>query len=365
MIIKSVEISDYRNYKNATLELSPLTTVFYGQNGHGKTSALEAIYYCGLGHSYKGTNDSDIIRFGAQEAHLKLIAEQDGIPHRIDVHLKKGARKGIAIDGIILKRAVELLGFMHVVLFSPEDMAIVKSSPQERRNFLDTELCQLDKIYTTNLINYNHLLGQKNKLLKQIEDNPSLADTLSVWNEQLISYGTPIIEKRAAFIKELSEIMKPIHSSITGGTEDIDIIYDPSSEAGEYRSRVLSHEKAEIASHTSLIGPHRDDMQFLINGIDVRKFGSQGQQRTAALSLKLAEIELVKKKTGQLPILLLDDVLSELDEGRQKRLLDSISGIQTVITCTGLDDFVLHSFHINKTFLIEDGQVVCEDKGKG
>ena len=357
MIIRSLELSNYRNYEYEKFDFAQGTNVLFGDNAQGKTNALESVFICACGKSYKGTKDKDIIGFDKKEAHIKLIIEKEGVPHRVDIHLKNGGRKGIAIDGVPIKRAVEIFGLLNVVIFAPENLAIIKSSPSERRCFIDIELCQLDKIYTHNLINYNKIIVQKNKLLKQLEDDPSLIDTLSIWNEQLVTYAEPVIKKRREFIEELGGIIAGIHSSITDGAEDLKIIYEPCCKEDELAGRLDRDKARELGAKTSLFGPHRDDIRFEINGIDVRTFGSQGQQRSAALSLKLSEIELVKRRINDTPILLLDDVLSELDEGRQKRLLREIEGIQTIITCTGLDEFKEHEFSIDKTFYIEKGSI--------
>jgi len=361
MEIEKLSLADYRNYKSADFDLSPGINVFYGENAQGKTSALESIYYSAFGKSHKTTRDKDIIKFGQEEAHIKLLYKKQEIPHRIDVHLKGNGRKGIAIDGISLKRAVDLFGNVHVVLFSPDDLTIIKGAPAERRSFMDLSLCQLDKLYTYNLINYNKIIIQKNKLLKQLEEDKSLKDTLPIWNEQLCSFAREVILRRADFVKKLSDILSPIYSSISGGTEELKIYYEPNTAADEISERLIREGNREIGAKQSLFGPHRDDIRFEINGVDVRSFGSQGQQKSSALSLKLAEIELIKEEIKDTPILLLDDVLSELDSGRQQRLLSGVKGVQTVITCTGLDDFVNHNFHIDKIFRIKDGSIVSEN----
>ncbi len=358
MKILSLELQNYRNYRELHLELSPGINLLYGDNAQGKTNALEAICLCATSKSHRGTKDRELIRFGEEEAHIKVMVEKRGVPCRVDVHLKKNRAKGIAVNGLPLRRTAELFGILHVVFFSPEDLSIIKDSPAERRRFLDMELCQLDRIYAHNLISYNKVITQRNKLLKDLDDHPDLRDTLDIWDEQLASYGIPLIQSRKNFIRDLDQLVKEIHLSLSGGKEEAELSYAPNVEAEELR-RVLARERArDLKVRTSLTGPHRDDMIFIVNGVDVRRFGSQGQQRTAALSLKLAEIEIVKKVIKDTPILLLDDVLSELDGSRQKQLLQRISHIQTVITCTGLDDFVQHCFQIDKVFHIEDGRVI-------
>ena len=228
------------------------------------------------------------------------------------------------------------------------------------------ELCQLDKFYIYNLNNYNKIVNQRNKLLKDMVNIPELKETLKIWDMQLINYGTKIIERRISFINNLNEIIKDIHKNLTGGRETLRIKYEPNSTLDNYESRLNNSVDMDIRYKSTSIGPHRDDISFIVkkeNGeeIDIRVYGSQGQQRTAALSLKLSEIELVKKITGDTPVLLLDDVLSELDNNRQNYLLDSIGNIQTIITCTGLDEFVNHRFEIDKVFKVTDGKLESMD----
>ncbi|MBQ7246764.1 MAG: DNA replication/repair protein RecF [Lachnospiraceae bacterium] len=360
MILRSLAVENFRNYESGSFDFSEGTNVFYGDNAQGKTNALEAVFFCGMGRSYRPGKDRELIRFGEEEGHIRLRLEKDGVPHRIDVHLRSSGRKGIAIDGVPIKKAVELFGVMHVIIFAPEDLSIIKNAPAQRRSFMDMELCQLDRVYTSNLIAYNKVIMQKNKLLKSLEEDRSLAETLPLWNDQLVRYAVPVIKRRRQFIDELKEITRRVHSGITGGEEELELIYEPSCDETELADRLTAGIQKEIWSGMSQYGPHRDDLRFEINGIDVRSYGSQGQQRTAALSTKLSEIELVRIRTHDEPIVLLDDVMSELDCGRQRRLLSELSGIQTVITCTGLEELTDKDFCVDKAFLIEKGKVIKE-----
>ena len=366
MIISRLELSDFRNYNELSINLSSGTNILFGDNAQGKTNILEAIYLSATTKSHKGSKDSDIIRFGSEEAHIRTILSNNEYESRIDMHLRKNKSKGIAVDGVRLKKASELLGLLNVVFFSPEDLSIVKDGPSVRRRFIDMELCQLDKFYIYNLNNYNKIINQRNKLLKDMVNVPELKETLKIWDMQLINYGTKIIERRISFINNLNEIIKDIHKNLTGGRETLRIKYEPNSTLDNYESRLNNSIDMDIRYKSTSIGPHRDDISFIVkkeNGeeIDIRVYGSQGQQRTAALSLKLSEIELVKKITGDTPVLLLDDVLSELDNNRQNYLLDSIGNIQTIITCTGLDEFVNHRFEIDKVFKVTDGKLESMD----
>ncbi len=357
MVIKSLDLINFRNYEKLEIEFSEGTNILFGENAQGKTNILEAIYLSSTTKSHKGSKDKDIIKFGEDESHIRTILEKDKVLTKIDMHLRKNKTKGIAIDSQKIKKAAELLGILNVVFFSPEDLNIIKNGPSERRRFIDMELCQIDNFYLYNLNNYNKIVNQRNNLLRDLYSNPSLKDTLGIWDSQLVSYGQKIIERRILFINQLNDIIRDIHRNLSDGKERIEIIYEQNTSIEEYSSNLASNTGKDIKYKQTTVGPHRDDICFLVNGIDVRKFGSQGQQRTAALSLKLSEIELMKRITGDNPVLLLDDVLSELDENRQNCLLNSIGNIQTIITCTGLDEFVNKRFEINKVFRVQEGTV--------
>ena len=359
MYIKSIELADYRNYDSLSLEFDRGTNILYGNNAQGKTNILEAIYLAATTKSHKGSKDSDIINFEKEEAHIRTYLEKEGVETRVDMHLRKSKSKGIAIDGQKIKKAADLLGLCNVVFFSPEDLGIIKNGPSERRRFVDMELCQLDNFYLYNLNSYNKIVNQRNKLLKDMFMNPDLKDTLNIWDMQLVSFGSKIIERRRMFVEQLNEIIYGIHKKLSGDLEELVIVYEPNVEIEDFERKMKYSQDRDIKAKMTSVGPHRDDFSFMVKGVDIRKFGSQGQQRTAALSLKLAEIELVKKITKDTPILLLDDVLSELDSNRQNYLLNSIGDIQTIITCTGLEDFVNNRFEINRIFQVENGKVSC------
>lgn len=357
MIIKSIELAEYRNYDFLTLQFDKGINILFGDNAQGKTNILEAIYVAATTKSHKGSKDREIIKFDSEEAHIRTYIEKDGVETKIDMHLRKSKSKGIAIDGQKIKKAADLLGLCNIVFFSPEDLSIIKNGPAERRRFVDMELCQLDNFYLYNLNHYNKIVNQRNVLLKDMFMNPGLRDTLSIWNSQLVSFGSKIIERRMLFVEQLNEIIYEIHKKLSGGKEEIEIRYEPEVTIEDFESKLENSQERDIRSKMTNVGPHRDDFSFYVNGIDIRKYGSQGQQRTAALSLKLAEIELVKKITKDSPILLLDDVLSELDSNRQNYLLNSIGDIQTIITCTGLEEFVNNRFEINRVYKVSNGMV--------
>ena len=356
MVIKSLKLKNYRNYDLLDLNFDPSTNILYGDNAQGKTNILEALYLSGTTKSHRGTKDRDIIQFGYDESHIETIVEKRGVCFQIDMHLKKNSPKGIAIDKVPIRKAGELFGIVHFVFFSPEDLNIIKEGPAGRRRFIDLELSQLDKIYLSNLSNYNRIINQRNSLLKDIYGQKNLLDTLDIWDMQLAAYGTKILERRREFIKQVNEIISDIHYKLTGNKERISISYEASNGNLSMEDALRKYRERDLRMKSTTVGPHRDDICFTTDsGLDVRRFGSQGQQRTAALSLKLSEIELVKKVIRDTPVLLLDDVLSELDKHRQNYLLDSINNIQTIITCTGLDEFVNHRFSINKIFHIKNG----------
>lgn len=361
MIIKSLKIKNYRNYDLLNLDFDYRTNIFYGDNAQGKTNILEALYLSGTTKTHKRTKDRDLIKFGKDEAHIETVVEKKGIEYQIDMHLKKNSPKGIAINKIPIRRASELFGIIHFVFFSPEDLNIIKEGPSGRRRFIDLELSQLDRVYLSNISNYNRIVNQRNSLLKDIYKQKNLLETLDVWDIQLADYGTKIIESRKKFIDDVNQIISNIHLKLSGGKEKLSICYESSIGNINLEQALKKNRERDIRLKSTSVGPHRDDLCFMAESLDIRKFGSQGQQRTAALSLKLSEIEIVRSLIKDTPVLLLDDVLSELDKHRQNYLLDNIHDIQTVITCTGLDEFVNHRFAIDKVFHVENEQVVNEN----
>ena len=357
MIIKSIELVNFRNYEQLSLTFDSGTNILYGDNAQGKTNILEAAYLSGTTKSHKGSKDKEMIRFDCEEAHIRTIVEKNEKEYQIDMHIRSKGSKGVAVNRMPIKKASDLFGILNIVLFSPEDLNIIKEGPAERRRFLDIELCQLDKIYLSDLAKYNKVLNQRNKLLKDINFRPDLIETLSVWDAQLVDAGKRIIQRRKEFIEKLNDIIGEIHSNITGGREHLVLKYEPCIDDIFFEDELIRAKQKDLKLCQTTVGPHRDDMLFSVDGIDIRKYGSQGQQRTSALSLKLAEIEIVKTLIHNTPVLLLDDVLSELDSNRQNYLLNSISDIQTIITCTGLEEFVKNRFHINKVFRVVNGKV--------
>ena len=325
MKLESIEVGNFRNYENAKLEFHPKTNILYGDNAQGKTNILESIYVCATTNSHKGSKDKELIRFGEDEAHIRMFLTKREMTHKIDMHL-------------------------------------IKNGPSERRRFVNMELCQLDPLYLYDLAEYNKVLMQRNKLLKQISFSPSLESTLSIWDEKLIEYGEKIIVRRQQFVDELDKIVLQVAKNLTGEKEIIKTLYEPDVSAGNFEKALAESKERDMKFCSTNVGPHRDDLCFMNGELDLRKFGSQGQQRTCALALKLAEIEIVKKSSQDCPILLLDDVLSELDRNRQNYLLDSIHDIQTIITCTGLEEFIDSRLTLDRVFRVKEGTVTLETR---
>ena len=334
MVVRSVDLKNFRNYDFLHLDFDKNINVLYGNNAQGKTNILEAVFLSVTTKSHRGSKDFEMISFGQDEAHIKTIVSKKDINYRIDMHLRKNKNKGIAVNGVPVKKSIDLYGIIDTVIFSPEDLGIIKNGPSGRRRFMDMELCQLNKLYVNSLVNYNKALDQRNRLLKDSYSDRSLLDTMDIWDEQLVRYGKEVIDLRKKYIENINNIIKDIHLKLTGNKEILRVYYDPSVSGDDFSEQLLKTRDRDFRMKMTGIGPHRDDVIFNINDVDIRKYGSQGQQRTTALSLKLAEIELIRKITGDTPILLLDDVLSELDSSRQTYLLESIKNVQTVITCT-------------------------------
>ena len=365
MKITKLRLIDFRNFEDQEIEVSEGTNLFYGDNAQGKTNILEAAFLCGTTKSHRGSKDGEMIRFGREEAHIRMEVEKREVGYRIDMHLKKNLKKGIAVNQVPIRKANELMGICHFVFFSPEDLNIIKNGPSERRRFMDLELCQLSTVYLQELSIYNRALAQRNKLLKDyytgsVEDFEGMLD---VWDEQLLKSGRSIIRMRDSFIARLSEVMRRTHDRLSGGREVMNVGYEKNVPEEEFEQELKKNRERDLRMKMTHAGPHRDDLIFSVGGIDIRRFGSQGQQRTTALSLKLSEIELVNDMTGDRPVLLLDDVLSELDRGRQQFLLESIHRTQTLITCTGVEEYRKGHFQIDRLFYVENGTCMVQNGG--
>ena len=357
MLIRQIQLNNFRNYESLMISFSDGVNLLYGDNAQGKTNLLEAIFLSATTRALRGSKDRELIRFGCEEAYIGTQVVNRESTHRVDMRLRRSKPKGIAIDEIPIRRSAELMGLVHVIAFCPDDLSMMKNGPSERRRFLDMELCQMDPIYCSNLINYNKVLQQRNNLLKQIGADPSLKETVSVWDDQLIRYGSDIIKRRRSFTEELLPIVTAKHSLLSGGCEELVLSYAPNVTEEAYSEKLARSLEHDLFMKATGTGPHRDDLEVTVNGQNVRLFGSQGQQRTAALSMKLAEIDLVRKRTGESPVLLLDDVLSELDRKRQIQLLTEINGLQTIITCTGMEEFVQLRSPTDSIYYVQAGTV--------
>jgi DNA replication and repair protein RecF len=338
MFIKEISLKDFRNFSSLSLKLDNGINIFVGENGQGKTNLLESAYFCASGRSPRTQNDRELIRFGSTEAHIQAHIDKNGVNDRIDVHIKNDASKGVAVNGLAVRKLGDLLQNVFAVIFSPEDLFVVKGGPAERRRFMDIQLCRLSAVYYYDLQQYYRSLKQRNLLLKDIQKKKELRETLFVWDGQLADFGARLIRARAAFVSRLSAAAAELHGSVSGERETLRLNYKPSATAEELLEKLSKNAERDIFNGTTQYGAHKDDIIFEINGKDARVYASQGQQRTACLAAVLAEAELIREEKNEEPILLLDDVFSELDEKRQKYLLKQIARTQTLITCTGLGD---------------------------
>ncbi|MEG1791755.1 MAG: DNA replication/repair protein RecF [Clostridia bacterium] len=361
MIIKSLQLKNFRNYTAESVEFDKGINVLTGKNASGKTNMLEAIYLLGVGKSPRTSKERELINFNAEKASIKAIIEKKYRSHTIEV-LFEGNGKKIKIDGLPIAKLSELIGILNVVYFSPDELKFIKETPAERRRFLDISLCQQSKTYFISLARYNKILAQRNKLLKVESRNPALPEMLSVWDAQMAEYGANLILARRAYVKKLQGFASTTHAELTDNTEVINLSYETSIESerredivSELLKKLSDNVEKDINLSFTTIGAHRDDIKITVNGLDARKFASQGQQRTTALSIKIAELSLFKQETGESPILLLDDVLSELDENRKQKLLSLSSYAQTVITCT---EFDFKPTNMTKLYLIRDGKII-------
>jgi len=344
MKIKNLTLINFRNYDNEVIAFSDGLNVIYGNNASGKTNLVESIYYASIGKSPRTTRDKELIKWGNDYNYIKIELVKKYRSHIIEIYIDSLSKKRISIDDIPVRKISELIGVLNVVYFSPDELNIIKESPSMRRRFLDISLSQQKKVYYSNLVRYNKIIDQRNKLLKTCRDEKVLHENLPIWDSQLAREGACIIKDRYEYVEKLKVRTREEHSMLTNNTEKLDICYeskiaDDSIDAIQENMLVqLQNSRSkDIKLQYTSVGPHRDDLAITINDIDVRKYGSQGQQRTTALSLKLAEVKLFEQETGEKPILILDDVLSELDHLRQSRLLSVVRGVQTLLTCTSFE----------------------------
>ena len=354
MYFRQIELKNFRNYKDQKVVFDPKLNLILGDNAQGKTNLLESLFIMGLGKSFKTNNDKEMIYFGEKAARAKCIVVGENKETEIEITYSPEG-KLIKVDGVKLLRNVDLLENVYVVVFSPEDLKIVKDGPDHRRRFLDRELCQIKPVYYSDLGNYKKVLKQRNALLRDQNSDIYLFD---VFDESLAEYGVRIVEERKRFIDRLYTICRKIHSDISSGKEELEIKYETSTADKEQMKKKLREGfEADLAKGYTVFGPHKDYLSIKINGKDIRVYGSQGQQRTAALSLKLAEIELIKQETGENAVLLLDDVLSELDATRQRYLIETMKDVQIFVSATGIEEELQNMLPKGNVYYVDNGKV--------
>lgn len=359
MFVTELKLNGYRNYETEKIVFGQNTNLIVGNNAQGKTNLVEAIYYSAVGKSPRTTKDHDLINWCKDRASFCLTVQKKEGTKKIEAVFSKQTKKSLKVNGINLLKIGDLLGAVNVVFFSPDELKLVKDAPQDRRRFLDTDISQISKNYFYLLIKYNKILDQRNKLLKTYNDAKLIEQTLPIWDIQLAEVGSKIIFRRIKFLEKLKGYAKDAHAYLTNGKENLELSYAGivAETEAEIKQKFLDGLKSvrdkDIKLGYTNIGPHRDDIKLVVNNVDIRSFGSQGQQRTVALSMKLAELEIFKEEIGEYPILLLDDVLSELDQDRQQRLLWKVRNLQTIITTTSYDPF-----------MVQDATIIKIDGGK-
>lgn len=339
MFIKSLQLINFRNYDELYLDFNKHINLLIGSNGQGKTNILEAIYLLSLGKSFRTNKDKELIKFEKENSYIGGLILKGERDNTIEIVVGKDSKKGVKINKVSIEKFSQFLGNFNVVIFSPEDLKLVKEGPKERRKFIDREISQIIPKYYHYISNYNKILFQRNKLLKSNYIDENLLD---VYDEELSNYAAYIYLQRRKFISKIELLSNETHKKMTNGTENLNIKYinqiniTSDDDYKELKNKLIESltKSRDIDKYnkTTKIGPHKDDLEILINGLEVRLYGSQGQQRTCSISLKLSEIELIKEEVGEYPVLLLDDIFSELDEIRQKLLLDNLTNIQIFVT---------------------------------
>ncbi len=355
MYVRSIELKNFRNIENAKLELNNNVNIFIGNNAQGKTNLLESIFVTSIGRSFRTKHDKDLIQFGQDYAFIRVEVADIDAYDKIEYYTDNIGRKKITMNNTVIRKNGDILGVLLTVSFTPQDLNLITDGPSERRRFLDIELCQLSQQYFHNLKQYNKVLKSRNNLLKTIQRDCKQVDQLDIWDIQLIEYGNKIYKERKKFIEKIEGYANELHSSITEQKENLKILYKSNFTPDSFENKLIKNRQRDVIFGHTAIGPHKDDLEFLINNIDVKNFGSQGQKRTASLSTKLAEIQLIKNIKNKTPILLLDDVLSELDKTRQNFLINKIKDIQVILTCTGVEDFINCFSEDTTIFYVENG----------
>lgn len=377
MIVKSIKLKNFRNFEELNIELNDVLNIFIGDNGQGKTNLLESIYLCSIGKTFKLNTENDLIKFGQNNFEIEIIVNKGNNENKaINISYTKNQKRIVKINGVKLDKSSELIGYMNNVIFTPDDLKIVKGSPIERRKFVNIDISQIKPKYKYLLKDYKKIVLGRNNILKNLNNN-SNREVLSIWDDYLINIGSEIIFYRNEYINKLKHQASIIYSDISDNKESFNLSYKCDIGNVEnlskddirklFREKIEKNIENEIFRKNSLYGPHKDDVIIKINNKDFKYFGSQGQQRSAVLAIKLGEIEIIKNEIGEYPVLLLDDVLSELDNKRKGFLIDYIKDIQTIITSTDdtdLKDLVKKNdkkiFHICEG-RIERNEEICQN----
>lgn len=368
MQIESLELQSFRNYQLQRVEFDPRCNVIFGENAQGKTNLLEAVVYLSCGKSPRARSDREMIGFDHVDASMTAHVLARDREFEVKAQLFRDRRRKLSINQVAVRTSADFSQVYNTVFFCPEDLYLIREGAAARRKFMDTALCQLRPRYAAALSEYNRSYDHKVRILKDAEQRPDLLDTLPVFNEQLVRCGAVLIHYRCQFAARLAEYAAIHHSQCSGGREELEITYqtvssvtDPAADlqtlTEQLQSHMAAHQAAERASRMCLSGPHKDDLVVKINGQDARGFASQGQTRTAALAMKLSEREIYHNATGEYPVLLLDDVLSELDQRRQEFVLNRIAGGQVFITCC--EDDRLSAMLGGRVFHVEQGSITA------
>lgn len=357
MYVKELRLNRFRNYSNETFTFCPGTNIIYGNNAQGKTNALEAVYMFSIGKSFRTQQDRELIHFDENMTKIDIVFDNAQRENTIEITVRKDKKKQIKINGVPISKMGELIGSFAVVLFSPDELNLTKGSPNARRRFLDVAVSQMRPKYYHILRRYNKILEQRNNLIKKLRcsNDESLRDSLLIWNERLVDYGMAVVSYREKFVQSLKTHAKEIHSEISG--ENFDIQYKTGfSSKNEFMEKLNNLLNRELEVGFTLYGPHKDDLDIYIDEKDIKTYGSQGQHRSAVLALKLAQADIIYNDTGEYPVLLLDDIMSELDSGRREYLAGKIKDKQVIITCTDTDDLKISEN--SKLIHVDSGRII-------
>ena len=368
MIVNSLKIKNYRNFNEAEIELNDSLNIFIGDNGQGKTNLMESIYLASIGRTFRLNSENELINFHENKSIIEINLQKNNYNKKIVIQLEKNKKKQVLINGVKLDKTSEMIGVLNNVIFTPDDMKIIKGSPVERRKFVNIDISQIKPKYKYLLNKYKRICTERNIILKNYYTKLQNKDIINIWNDYLVNIGTEIILYRQDYINKLKKYAVNIYSDISGNKEKFELNYlcnagninnmDKDEFTKHFYDKINANINQEIQNGTTMYGPHKDDIIIKINDKECKYFGSQGQQRSSILAIKLAEIEIIKEEIGEYPILLLDDVLSELDNKRKGFLINYIQGIQTFITTTDDHDLNILTKNFNKKkFYINEGKI--------